>query len=80
MHENLLKWLFYSLQCALGDQSLMTLTVTREEVMLFLNSLDCNGTYGISSCISEMGFKIDVDFGACAVNIYNMLAASGPHR
>lgn len=78
MHENLLKWLFYSLQCALGDQSLIT--VTREEVMPFLNFLDCNSTYGILACASEMGIKIDVDFGACAVNIYTMLAASGPQK
>lgn len=55
------------------------LTVTREEVMPFLNFLDCNSTYGILPGTSEKGIKIDVDFGACAVNIYTMLAASGPH-
>lgn len=77
MYENLLKWLFYSLQCALGDQSLIIVTVTTEEVMPFLNFLDCNSTYGILPCTSEKGIKIDVDFGACAVNIYMMLAASG---
>lgn len=46
--------------------------------MPFLNFLDCNSIYGILPCTSEMGFKIDVDFGACAVNIYTMLAVSGP--
>lgn len=45
-----------------------------------LNFLDYNSTYGILPCTSEMGIKIDVYFGACAVSIYTMLAASGPHR
>lgn len=75
MYENLLKWLFCSVQCALGDQSLIIVTVITEEVMTFLNFLDYNSTYGILPCTFENDIKIGVDFGACGVNIYMMLAA-----
>lgn len=64
MHENLLKWLLYLLQYALDDQSLIILTVTREEVMPFLNFLDYNNLYGILPCTSEMGIKIDFFLGS----------------